>query len=50
MKKAKKILVEWNILHKIANSTILSEKEKFTFFDLIRFMTKSERQELATLI
>jgi len=50
MKKAKKILVEWSILDKIANSAILSYKEKLSFFRLVQFMTRKEQKELATLI
>jgi hypothetical protein len=50
MKKAKKIIVEWSILDKIANSVILSQKEKLNFFRLVWYMTKKEQKELATLI
>lgn len=49
MAKAK-IIIEWSILDKIANSVILSDKEKLNFLKYIWYMTWEEKVKLAKLI
>ena len=51
MKKAKKnFIIKWSILDKIANSVVLSQKEKLNFLKLVWYMTQKEQAELVTLI
>jgi len=49
MKKAK-IIIDWSILDKIVDSIILSEQEKLNFMKYIWYMTRNEKQELASII
>jgi hypothetical protein len=49
MTKAK-IIIEWSILDKIANSSILSDNEKLNFLQYIWYMTWKEKLQLAKLI
>lgn len=49
MKKAK-IIVDWSILNKIVDSMILSDTEKLNFMKYIWYMTKNEKENLASII
>ena len=49
MRKAK-IIIEWSILDKIANSVMLSDNEKLNFLKYIWYMTWDEKIQLAKLI
>ncbi len=49
MKKAK-VIVEWNILDKIANSTKLTEREKISYLRYVWYLTQKEKRNLTLVI
>ena len=48
--KNTKLIVEWNILDKIANSTKMDDSQKIDFLKYIWYMTREEKRELTLII